>query len=75
MDVVRPAAVETTAQGAAFLAGLTAGVYDSLDDIADLWQADRRFTPEMPQARADALYSGWRAAIGRLRTPLPNQPG
>jgi glycerol kinase len=75
LDVVRPAAVETTAQGAAFLAGLTAGVYDSLDDIADLWQADRRFTPEMPQARADALYGGWRAAIGRLRTPLPNQPG
>ncbi|HUG73461.1 MAG TPA: glycerol kinase GlpK [Steroidobacteraceae bacterium] len=71
LDVVRPVTVETTALGAAFLAGLTAGVYGSLDDIADLWQAERRFTPRMPQARAAELYSGWRDAIGRLRTPRP----
>jgi glycerol kinase len=69
VDVVRPVTVETTALGAAYLAGLTAGVYGSLDDITDLWRADRRFTPCMPQARADELYAGWGDAIGRLRTP------
>ncbi len=52
LPVVRPQTVETTALGAAFLAGLAAGVYCSLDDIARLWQAERRFTPQMPQPRA-----------------------
>jgi glycerol kinase len=71
VDVVRPVTIETTALGAAFLAGLTAGVYGSLEDIAELWQAERCFTPRMPQAHADELYSGWRDAIERLRTPRP----
>jgi glycerol kinase len=41
------------------------------EDIAELWQAERCFTPRMPQAHADELYSGWRDAIERLRTPRP----
>ncbi|WP_028081077.1 glycerol kinase GlpK [Solimonas soli] len=67
IPVVRPQTVETTALGAALLAGLTAGVYRSLDDIAARWQADARFTPQMPVARADALHDGWRDAVARVR--------
>jgi glycerol kinase len=68
LPVVRPQTVETTALGAAFLAGLQAGVYSSLDDIAQLWQAERRFVPQMQVAHADALYSGWQDAVRRVRT-------
>jgi glycerol kinase len=66
--VVRPQTVETTALGAAFLAGLSAGVYGSLEDISQLWQAERRFEPQMPRERADRLHAGWREAVRRLRT-------
>jgi glycerol kinase len=66
--VVRPATVETTALGAAFAAGLQAGVYDSLERIAGLWEAEARFTPKLEGARADERYRGWRAAVARVRT-------
>ncbi|MDQ2640103.1 MAG: glycerol kinase GlpK [Pseudomonadota bacterium] len=68
VPVVRPAVVETTALGAAFLAGLQAGVHGSLDDIAALWRAERRFEPQMSADRADALHAAWRGAVARLRT-------
>jgi glycerol kinase len=68
LPVVRPQTVETTALGAAFLAGLQAGVYSSLDDIAQLWQAEHRFIPQMPPAHADALYAGWQDAVRRVRS-------
>ena len=68
IPVVRPQTVETTALGAAFLAGLHAGVYTSLDEISRLWQTDRRFAPSMPVAQADALYAGWRDAVSRVRS-------
>ena len=67
IPVVRPQTVETTALGAALLAGLQAGVYASLEEIAELWQAERRFEPALPAARADELYAGWRKAIARVR--------
>jgi glycerol kinase len=67
VPVVRPETVETTALGAAFLAGLQAGVYGSLDEIAELWQVDRRFKPQLPAARADTLYAGWQKAVARVR--------
>ncbi|HEY0972998.1 MAG TPA: glycerol kinase GlpK [Solimonas sp.] len=66
--VVRPQTVETTALGAAFLAGLQAGVYGSLEEIAALWQAQARFAPKMPATRAEALYAGWRDAVARVRS-------
>jgi glycerol kinase len=66
--VVRPRVTETTALGAAFLAGLTAGIYGSLQDISRLWQAERQFEPAMPPARADQLHAGWLDAVRRLRT-------
>jgi glycerol kinase len=66
--VVRPQTVETTALGAAFLAGLASGVYGSLDEIAGLWQAERRFSPTLPAAQGDALYKGWTQAVNRITT-------
>jgi len=68
VPVVRPETVETTALGAAFLAGLQAGVYDSLEDISKLWQVDRRFKPKLPSARADSLYAGWQKAVARVKS-------
>jgi glycerol kinase len=68
IPTVRPQTVETTALGAAFVAGLHAGVYRSLDDISKLWQAERRFDPNMNPGRADALYAGWQDAVKRVRT-------
>ncbi len=68
IPVVRPQTVETTALGAAFLAGLQVGVYASLDDIAELWRSDRRFEPKMEAARANALYEGWVNAVTRVRS-------
>jgi glycerol kinase len=68
MAVVRPATVETTALGAAFAAGLQAGVYDSLDAISKLWEAEAHFAPKLPRSRADAQYEGWRKAVSRVRS-------
>jgi glycerol kinase len=66
LPVVRPRVIETTALGAAWLAGLTAGVYGSLEELAQLWQQEREFTPRLDAARADAQYQGWQQAVQRL---------
>ena len=63
--VDRPAILETTAFGAAFLAGVKAGVYGSLDDVARLRRTQRRFSPEMAPGDRAALRSGWRKALER----------
>lgn len=68
IPALRPQVVETTALGAAYLAGLQVGVYDSLDDISALWQTERRFEPQMPAQRATELYQGWQAAVARVRS-------
>ncbi len=68
IDVVRPQTVETTALGAAYLAGLGAGVYESIDDITALWQSQARFTPQLAPSRADQLYGGWLDAVKRVRS-------
>ncbi len=65
--VDRPEVIETTALGAAYLAGLQAGVYGSLDDIEKLWRCDRRFEPRMTKPDRDRLYQGWLEAIRRLQ--------
>jgi glycerol kinase len=62
-----PKVPETTALGAAFLAGLGSGLYKSLDDVAALWKSDRRFEPKMGADERDALYHGWQKAVGRVR--------
>ncbi|MDA5192581.1 glycerol kinase GlpK [Govanella unica] len=60
-----PDVAETTALGAAFLAGLGAGVYDGLDDIAAHWRRAARYEPTMPEPERRALYAGWQAAVRR----------
>ena len=67
MPVLRPRVTETTALGAAFLAGLGAGVYGSLEEIAALWEQERRFDPQMEPSRAATMLEGWHAAIARVR--------
>jgi glycerol kinase len=59
----RPAVRETTALGAAYLAGLAVGYWDSREQIARQWQVEREFAPRMPAARRDALLAGWQRAV------------
>ena len=63
IPVVRPACVETTALGAAYLAGLSSGVYQSTDELSQLWKAERRFVPTMDKPRADELMARWERAV------------
>jgi glycerol kinase len=65
--VLRPRVIETTALGAAYLAGLGAGVWRSLDDVGRRWTLERRFEP-LPDDRArTARYDGWRRAVARSK--------
>jgi glycerol kinase len=61
--VERPAAIETTAWGAAYVAGLTRGLYPGLEAEAARWRPDRRFTPQMPVAEREDRYAGWKRAV------------
>jgi glycerol kinase len=63
IPVVRPKVTETTALGAAYLAGLAAGVYASRDEVAAQWQAERRFHPTLPRERAAELMARWEHAV------------
>ena len=65
MPVERPRIIESTACGAAALAGIGAGLYPSLDAVARQWALDRRFEPEMGRDERDALYGGWQDAVRR----------
>jgi glycerol kinase len=66
--VDRPQIIETTALGVAYLAGLKAGIFDSLASLEKLWQCERRFEPTMDKARRDGLYEGWKKAVSRVQT-------
>ena len=63
IPVVRPAVTETTALGAAYLAGLATGVYRGTDELADLWQTERRFEPRLAPTQAKALMERWEHAV------------
>jgi glycerol kinase len=65
--VVRAAVTETTALGAAYLAGLATGVYKSMGEISSQWRADRRFDPQMPAEQAAATRARWKRAVERSR--------
>lgn len=65
--VVRAAVLETTALGAAYLAGLGAGVWKGLDELAALWRADRAFEPRMGRDERETLYAGWKKALERAQ--------
>jgi glycerol kinase len=63
IPVVRPAVIETTALGAAYLAGLSSGVYSGTAELSALWRAERRFTPHLDPARAAELMAHWEQAV------------
>jgi glycerol kinase len=67
VPVVRPAVTETTALGAAYLAGLAVGYWKSIDAVTGQWRIDRRFEPRMPRAAAAALRERWTAALARSK--------
>ncbi|MEL6466460.1 MAG: glycerol kinase GlpK [Pseudomonadota bacterium] len=61
--VDRPAGVETTALGAAWLAGMRAGIYPGMEGFADTWAREARFDPQMPDHTRDTVYARWKRAI------------
>jgi glycerol kinase len=65
IPVVRPKVTETTALGAAYLAGLSCGVYGGLDELAAQWQVERTFTPTLSRAQARALMERWEHAVAQ----------
>src|SRR5690606_7921448 len=68
IPVVRPACVETTALGAAYLAGLSSGVYADTEEISHLWRAERRFHPTQGRDRAESLMQQWEHAVRQATT-------
>jgi glycerol kinase len=75
LEVVRPRSVETTAIGAATLAGLAEGVWGSLDELAGLWAGEREFAPSVPATDTEPARQAWLRAVDRSRgwaaTDLP----
>jgi glycerol kinase len=65
VPVLRPKVLETTALGAAYLAGLTLNLWKSRDEIAAQWKLERRFEPQMGRDKAAALLERWREAVRR----------
>jgi glycerol kinase len=65
VSVRRPVVAETTALGAAYLAGLAVGYWNGLDDVARNWALDREFRPSMDPVEREKLYAGWKKAVGR----------
>ena len=66
-SVERPKFLETTALGAAYLAGLAVGVWRDRAELSRLWQLDEVFTPQIDAAQRERLYSGWRRAVAQSR--------
>jgi glycerol kinase len=65
MPVDRPAVMETTALGAAYLAGRAAGLCPDLPGFAETWERERRFEPRMDAATRERKWAGWRDAVAR----------
>jgi len=66
--VIRPTVTETTALGAAYLAGLAVGFWSSLEEVKKQWKAERSFSPVMPDDKVASLKAGWNEAVGRTLT-------
>jgi glycerol kinase len=71
-QVERPASVETTAWGAAYVAGLMRGLYPDPETMAARWLPERRFTPQMPAAEREERYAGWRRAVAGVLAAVPS---
>ena len=67
IPVVRPTVTETTALGAAYLAGLAVGYWKSIESIANQWQVEKVFKPKMSRSQVDEMRSRWNAALQRSK--------
>ena len=67
VPVLRPKVLETTALGAAYLAGFTVDLWKSREEIASHWQLERRFEPQMSRNEAESRMARWREAVSRAR--------
>lgn len=65
-QVLRPYCIETTALGAAYLAGLSSGFYSGLDELSLVWRCERAFSPQMAEQSRDLLLNGWHDAVRRV---------
>ena len=65
VPLLRSESADTSALGAAYLAGLAVGIWETVDQIADLPRPRERFEPSMPEQQRAALYAGWQAAVAR----------
>jgi glycerol kinase len=65
--IVRPADAETTALGAAYLAGLATGFFKGLDEVEQFWKAEKSYEPRMGVEQREQLYAGWKKAVARCR--------
>ena len=71
-NIMRPINLETTALGAAYLAGLATGVYESTKEIEKLREIDRIFVPSRTLKNVEKIYSGWKQAVAATRVFKPN---
>jgi glycerol kinase len=69
IPVLRPEVIETTALGAAYLAGLSSGVWRDLDELSRQWRAERTFVPTLPRERALELMANWEHAVRQATAP------
>jgi glycerol kinase len=74
-NIERPASVETTAWGAAYVAGLTRGLYPDPETMAAQWRPERRFIPLMAAAEREERYAGWRRAVAGVLAAVPHIDG
>lgn len=70
VDITRAEVTETTALGAAFLAGLQAGIFRDLSDIQQVWKQERVFSPELDETQREQLYHGWKQAVQSVRATV-----
>lgn len=70
LPLERPLCIETTALGAAYLAGLGVGYYETIEEIKENWQLDKRFEPQMKEADRKRLMDGWDDAVKRVKTKM-----
>ncbi len=64
--IVRPADTETTALGAAYLAGLATGIWKNTEEVEQFWRAEKIFEPEMTVDQRENLFAGWKRAVARV---------
>lgn len=65
-EIIRPKVAETTALGAAYLAGLAVGYYQNVEEIQSNWQRDKEFTPQFEEEKRQCLYAGWKDCVRRI---------